>query len=239
MTWVKIDDGFFEHPKTLAVGEDAAFLFLAGLGYCNKNLTDGMIPKAMLRRLTRRPTRGLADRLCAVLVPGKGPYWHDRGDYYESHEYLAWNDSRATVLARRERDRKRKKDSERNPDGSREGFHAESEVDSDGPLHSAPLHSSPEDTPPLLPSVGEPPTGGPANGAGRVRTRRVRARLPDEWAPSDDAVAYGKSLGFSDADLERIADEFCTYWWGEGKPKADWDRTFENRLLQVKHGGKR
>jgi hypothetical protein len=47
MAWVKIDDHFDEHPKLAAVGPIGWGVWLAGLAYCNRNLTDGFIPHAI------------------------------------------------------------------------------------------------------------------------------------------------------------------------------------------------
>jgi hypothetical protein len=44
MTWVRIDDHFDEHPKLAAVGPVGWGVWLAGIAYCNRNLTDGFIP---------------------------------------------------------------------------------------------------------------------------------------------------------------------------------------------------
>jgi hypothetical protein len=50
MPWVRLDEHFGEHPKVLAAGPLAGWLYVMGLGYCNRNLTDGLIPRAMVRR---------------------------------------------------------------------------------------------------------------------------------------------------------------------------------------------
>lgn len=65
MTWFKLDDGFADHPKVAEAGSAAAWLYIAGLCYCSRNLTDGVIPAAMVRRLTDLPKPG---RLAATLV---------------------------------------------------------------------------------------------------------------------------------------------------------------------------
>lgn len=44
MTWVRLDDEFGEHPKIAALSDSALALFVTGLAYCNRNLTDGFIP---------------------------------------------------------------------------------------------------------------------------------------------------------------------------------------------------
>jgi len=47
MPWVRIDDHFDEHPKMAAVGPVGWGVWLAGLAYSNRNLTDGFIPYAV------------------------------------------------------------------------------------------------------------------------------------------------------------------------------------------------
>lgn len=44
MPWIRIDDHFDEHPKHAAIGPVGWGVWLAGLAYCNRNLTDGFIP---------------------------------------------------------------------------------------------------------------------------------------------------------------------------------------------------
>lgn len=51
MTWTKLDEGFIDHPKVLAVGPLAAYLHVSALVYCNRQLTDGVIAKAVVGRL--------------------------------------------------------------------------------------------------------------------------------------------------------------------------------------------
>lgn len=51
MPWVRIDDHFDEHPKMSRVGPLGWGVWLAGLAYCNRNLTDGFIPWSKARAL--------------------------------------------------------------------------------------------------------------------------------------------------------------------------------------------
>jgi hypothetical protein len=44
MGWVRIDDNFADHPKIIALGDTAFRLFITGLCYSNRQLTDGIIP---------------------------------------------------------------------------------------------------------------------------------------------------------------------------------------------------
>jgi hypothetical protein len=51
MTWAKLYDQFFEHPKAMAAGPMTCLLYIGGLAYSNRFLTDGHIPAPALRVL--------------------------------------------------------------------------------------------------------------------------------------------------------------------------------------------
>jgi len=96
VTWTRLDDGIFDHPKMLRAGEDAANLYVRALVWCNKHLTDGQIPREALRALTlRRSPETMADRLVTVGL------WEATGDGWFVHDFAAHNPSRATVEAKR------------------------------------------------------------------------------------------------------------------------------------------
>lgn len=65
MTWVKLEDTFTDEPEILAAGDLAGWLYVCGLCYCSKHLTDGFIPTGALARLTGLPT---PRKLAALLV---------------------------------------------------------------------------------------------------------------------------------------------------------------------------
>lgn len=44
MPWIRLDDHFDQHPKIVSVGPVGMAMWVAGLAYCNRNLTDGFIP---------------------------------------------------------------------------------------------------------------------------------------------------------------------------------------------------
>jgi hypothetical protein len=51
MSWVKIDDKFTEHPKSISVGPLGIAMQVAALCYANTHLTDGFIPYNVVRKL--------------------------------------------------------------------------------------------------------------------------------------------------------------------------------------------
>jgi hypothetical protein len=96
MPWAYLDDGFPEHPKVIAAGGDAAWLFVAALCWSRRHLSAGDIPKSMIGRLTdRRMSTKLARRLVDVGL------WADKGDHYAIHDYDAWNGSEEAARERR------------------------------------------------------------------------------------------------------------------------------------------
>lgn len=89
MAWVKLDDAFPEHEKVERVGDRAGWLFICGLCYCNRNRTDGLIPRARVSKLT-----GLTQpmKLAGVLVDGG--LWERDGDDFRVHDYHDYQPSR-------------------------------------------------------------------------------------------------------------------------------------------------
>lgn len=104
MRWVRVDVDALDHPKFLALDPEAVVLWLYGLGYCARQLTDGHIPAAILRRLgaLQDPDRAAAQLMEAGL-------WDATDDGYVVHDYLDYQPSRERVLNDRERARERQK----------------------------------------------------------------------------------------------------------------------------------
>jgi hypothetical protein len=115
-------DGVSHHPKVIAAGPEAAWLWVAAIDYARAHLTNGLVPFAILPMLGRFRTR--VDRLAAQLVAAGLFVPVDGG--YTIHDFLDHNDSREAVLEKRRKDSERKRgnvhasvrvESKRNPDG--------------------------------------------------------------------------------------------------------------------------
>lgn len=103
MTWVRLDDGFYRHPKARAVGKDGRALFLAACCWSAANLTDGAIPATALSMIlsdAEVPPRTV-DRLVAEGL------WETNGHGWVIHDFLAYNRSRARTETDREAARER------------------------------------------------------------------------------------------------------------------------------------
>lgn len=71
MTWIRLDDGWDEHPKVLAVSEPAAMMWLRAIAVSNRRRTGGFVPLGGLHRLTAHAKpEDLARELATVRAPG-------------------------------------------------------------------------------------------------------------------------------------------------------------------------
>jgi hypothetical protein len=96
MSWVRLDDNFPEHPKIARAGGDAAWLHVCALAYCSRNLTDGLVPNAVLKKLSDRRN---PIRLAAQLVDAG--LWEREEAGWRVHDYLKFQPSRADVETER------------------------------------------------------------------------------------------------------------------------------------------
>lgn len=91
MAWVRLHDGAMTHPKIVGLSDKAFRLWVWGLSYSQQHLTDGAIPAVAV---PGRLKRAAADLMAARL-------WDAVGADFTVHDYLDWNDSRATVTQKR------------------------------------------------------------------------------------------------------------------------------------------
>ena len=103
MPWVKLDDSTDTHRKVRRAGNEAFGVWARSLCYSAGALTDGHIDPEWLEERAGRRAPKISELL---LVSG---LWEPNDDGWLIHDYLDFNPSRASVLA------KRKADSERKP----------------------------------------------------------------------------------------------------------------------------
>lgn len=129
MAWIRVDDSFNEHPKMAKVGAIGWGIWLAGLAYCNRNLTDGFIPYAIAESLggSWRVRTELEDGrvMVSTISHGSGMsgqdmttgwvidllvssgLWDEVKDGYLVHDFDQYQPSREQVLRERENTRVR------------------------------------------------------------------------------------------------------------------------------------
>lgn len=93
MTWIKIDDDLPDHPKVAGLTDGAFRLYLTGLCYCSRHLTDGRIPEAVTSRWGVRH----ADRAASELM--SAGLWTSSADGFEVVGYLEHQRSKVEVEA--------------------------------------------------------------------------------------------------------------------------------------------
>lgn len=101
MTWFKVDDAFWSHPKVIDLSAEAVALWVRGGSYSAKHLTDGVVTNGAIRMLGY--TRDAAVELVhAGLWDADGPDW-------VFHDWLDYQPTRESVEAEREAARERMK----------------------------------------------------------------------------------------------------------------------------------
>lgn len=169
MAWVRIDDHFDEHPKLANVSCAGWGLWMAGLAYCNRNLTDGFIPWSKAKGLvsnevvdddgsvwTLARTSGMGgedletDWLIDLLV--REGLWitvYDGGRItgYRIHDYDDYQPSKEEVLAERKKNAKRQAEFRKRHKRRNGESNAVTNGGSNGPVTDAP-YPTPKEEPP-------------------------------------------------------------------------------------------
>lgn len=165
----------------------ACWLYVCGIGFCQKFLTDGHIPVTSISSLSHVQN---ASRYVLELV--KIRLWDRVSGGYQIHDYLDFNEKSEHVKLRREIDRTRKL-SERNPNG----IHAESERSPAGVLARARApHPIPSKEVQILRTQAPPAGNGNRHGTSTVP---VIAKL----------VKEARKGGSSDEDLNETVKALC------------------------------
>lgn len=100
MPWFKVDDKLHSHPKRLRTSLRAMGLWVVAGSWCSDQLTDGLVPRALL------PVLGAKAADAAELVAAG--LWEECPEGWIFHDWDAQNPSRDAVEARRAEDRERK-----------------------------------------------------------------------------------------------------------------------------------
>src|SRR3990170_7480618 len=113
MPWIRVDDHYDEHPKFARAGPLGMAMWLAGLAYCNRNLTDGFIPWTIARTLmswdyldATGPTHIYVDsgNVTCEYVTGlllDVGLWDEVDGGYRVHDYVDFQPTKAQVRAER------------------------------------------------------------------------------------------------------------------------------------------
>ncbi|MFF0293173.1 mucin-2 [Kitasatospora sp. NPDC004614] len=225
MTWFKIDDTAYSHPKVLTAGNAALGLWLRCGAYAAQHLTEGRIPGVVAGMF------GTAPQAARLVRAG---LWHATGHTcprcpvvpagdFLMHDFLHYNPSRASVEGTRQREADRKRT-------GRKTQRARREQPADPPPFGADPaagggDSGPDSSPDSGESAGHGPVSGPdgsgvsgwsrpdptrpgEGGGGSsesadrrgLRSTNSLCALPADWEPDDALLAWAAASG----NLQRL-----------------------------------
>lgn len=95
MTWIKLDDGFPANPKILPLSDAAFRLYIEGLCYSGKYLTDGLLNEVIVKRM------GDPEELVEAGI------WEEVKGGYQIVNYTEYQTPKAEVEKKREQGRER------------------------------------------------------------------------------------------------------------------------------------
>jgi hypothetical protein len=104
MGWVRLDDGFAEDPVIANLSNDAFALWVSGIAYCNRRLTDGFIPLQVGYGQLRYCDGNAATFARELEECGR---WIREQGGWRIHHYLDWQRSKETILGERESTKER------------------------------------------------------------------------------------------------------------------------------------
>ena len=256
--YVQIVNGFHKNRKVRKLRQmcpSAVGAFVMIVSYCGDELTDGHIDEDTMLYVLQVTDQEL-NALCAVdmIEP-------DGNGGYDVHDYLMHNRSRAQVMKKREREQERYRTKTENSDSvvnlqsesrqnrsntdetSDSDGRTSAEADSAEPLPSESRlnrdkHQNTR-TPEHIPNGIFPPVGPPREGDAQAalfdapsepvkKKRRSKTLLPETWRPGARHERRAREVG---ADLRIEATKFANWAIANGKTYADWDRAFDNWLL--------
>lgn len=188
MAWVSIDDQFHDHPKAEQVGPLGRDLYVAGLEYANRNLTDGFVPKATAGRLVSfydipgiNVTVDPYDVVKLLLEVG---LWDAVDGGFEIHDYLEYQPSADEVSHRRNLKRERQQRWREKQDSDTTSTYNEDDVTVDAStdaLQVSPQDAQTQDPRPKTQVIPKKPKPKPENIAAKNAAQEKPAALVDAY----------------------------------------------------------
>ena len=165
MTWFRIDDGFYDHPKVqklldMTRGRSAIALWTLAGSWSSKHLTDGNVTRFVCKRLGFSPSDAKALVECGL--------WKQTENGYVFHDWTDCNQPRSEVEASRKRSKNKvsawrnrvtdePKEPDRNPVCNPVTEPVTNQVCNPSPIHTIPYQTKPN---PKDNCLRRPPSGG-------------------------------------------------------------------------------
>ncbi len=230
--YAPLSASYYDDDAIAQAGEAAELLFVRGLAFCARMVSDGFISDAQVARTVgvgMRDAHRRADRLVEVGL------WERVPGGYVVRSWLKWNRSAEDIGRVKQKDRERKAQvrgsegglvppddgpvSERSPSGIQtdsERIPTDTSPESLYPRARAGTSTDPQH----ISNTEPPPSGSPP--------RKRGARLDPAWEPSQVQIDFALHLGLNP---QHVAATFRDYWIskpGRDGVKADWVATWRN-----------
>lgn len=214
MTWFKIDDAFWAHPKTMSLTAEAIALWVRAGSWSCQQLTDGIVPTRSLVLF------GASQEVVDELVDAG--FWYVIDEGYEFHDWDEYQETSEVVKARRERARERMRVVRAN----RERTEAERAREQSAKFAGSSLNPDPTRPDPTVPS----------NEGTSKRPARRGSPLPQGWLPSAATYEWAAKER-PDLNIDKQVEAFCDYWPAQSGAKglkANWDLTFKTWIRNAR-----
>lgn len=241
--YVQLLNEFYENEKIKELRQtcpSAVGMFAMILSYCGDKMTDGHIRDRPLKYVLQA-TDVEIDALCGI-----GMLEPDGNDGYWVHDYLAHNRSKAQIQhvsaqtkARVQKFRARKTAGVTASHKNGNDVTPDTDTTLRRESNGATSGQTPEHQKDISYEISSPPVGPPREGDAQAalfdapsepvkKKRRSKTLLPETWRPGARHERRAREVG---ADLRIEATKFANWAVANGKTYADWDRAFDNWLL--------
>jgi hypothetical protein len=236
VTWFKVDDSFWGHPKRMACTPAALGLWVTAGSWAGQQLTDGTVPAHVLATLGGKP------KDAQILV--NAGLWHAAGhdcpkcpaiaNGYLFHDWQQWQPTRAKVHEHRDAEARRKQE-------WRDKRRAQREADA-----AVPPGHDPDD-PGTGPSQGRgtdadvlstrpdptrPDPTRPERSKNSRAARQERATaIPDDFALDDLLLAAASKHRMPATVAQREFEAFTAHHGAKGTTFVDWRKAWTTWVL--------
>ncbi|QNE90289.1 hypothetical protein H0194_04750 [Corynebacterium incognita] len=208
MSWFKVDDSFYDHPKFLDVPNAAIGLWAKSGAWCGKHLTDGVIPASQVKLFKGTPAQIKSLVLAGIWIEDRNENgakvyrFHDWNEYQPSREQKLKEREDAAERQRKSRERKAQEQQKR------ENVTRDSHVTGSCDSHESHNHLSqrPDPTRPD-PTYYMGTTSQPTNGDlwPVDNSQAQQFQLSNEHGA---AIARARQAGISDTAIQTGINEF-------------------------------
>lgn len=214
MTWFKVDDSFYDHPKIFDAPDCAVALWTRAGSWSARNLTDGFVPAGM-------PARLCDDHDTAVRELVDRGLWRRTRGGFRFHDWTSYQPSAQKVRELREK---------RVESGRKGGLTRASNRSKQASKSQASAWPVAKQNP-----TPTRPVKDASNEASSSRARTRATRIPDDFRPSPDMLAWARQRA-PDLDIDVETEKFANYWSakaGQSATKLDWAATWRNWMLNA------